>query len=122
MIIDLTAQGYLPNQGQDSATIFTHRNHFTPVYPKDLALKAPQLDLSHNSKDNTFTVEARNAVSLYTWIDYPAGVVGYFEDNSFTLAPGEKRSLKFVVQKDETGGKWVDGVTVRSLWDQTTKS
>ena len=103
-------------------TTFTHRNQFTPVFPKELALKNPKLELSHDAKTGAFTVEAQNAVSLYTWLDYPAGVVGYFEDNSFSLLPGEKRTLKFIVQKDETGGKWVDGVTVRSLWDQTTKN
>ncbi|CAG7996571.1 unnamed protein product [Penicillium salamii] len=120
LIIELTAQGHLPNQENGSLATFTHRNYFTPSYPKDLELKDPELQLSHDSESNTFTVEAQSAVSLYTWLDYPAGVVGYFEDNSFTLAAGEKRTLRFVVQKDETGGRWVDDVTVRSLWDQTT--
>ncbi|KAJ5506460.1 Glycoside hydrolase superfamily [Penicillium expansum] len=122
LVIDLTAQGRLPNTESKSLTTLTHRNQFTPVFPKDLALKDPGLKLSHDAHTGTFTVEARSAVSLYTWLDYPAGVVGYFEDNSFSLLPGEKRTLRFVVQKDETKGKWVDGVTVRSLWDQTTKT
>jgi beta-mannosidase len=121
LVIDLIAKGRLPNASGKSLTTFTHRNQFTPAYPKDLALKDPELKLSHDVRTGTFTVEARSAVSLYTWLDYPAGVVGYFEDNSFSLLPSEKRTLRFVVQKDETGGKWVDGVTVRSLWDQTTK-
>ncbi|KXG48131.1 Glycoside hydrolase, superfamily [Penicillium griseofulvum] len=121
LVIDLTAKGRLPNAGEKSLTTFTHRNKFTPAYPKDLALKDPELKLSHDAQTGTFTVEVRSAVSLYTWLDYPAGVVGYFEENSFSLLPGEKRTLRFVVQRDETGGKWVDGVTVRSLWDQTTK-
>ncbi|KAJ5513316.1 Glycoside hydrolase superfamily [Penicillium fimorum] len=121
LVIDLTARGCLPNADNKTITTFTHRNQFMPVFPKDLALKNPELKLSHDALAGTFTVEAQRAVSLYTWLDYPAGVVGYFEDNSFSLLPGEKRTLRFVVQKDETGGKWVDGVTVRSLWDQTTK-
>ncbi|CAG8014878.1 unnamed protein product [Penicillium nalgiovense] len=122
LIIDLTAQGRLPNSESKTLTTFTQRNKFTPVFPKDLALKDPELKLSHDTHAGTFTVEAQSAVSMYTWLDYPVGVVGYFEDNSFSLLPGEKRTLRFVVQKDETGGKWVDGVTVRSLWDQTIKA
>ena len=120
LVIDLNAQGHLPNQESKSTTTFIHRNQFTPVFPKDLKLKDPQLELSHDPQAGTFTVEAKGAVSLYTWLDYPTGVVGYFEDNSFTLVAGETRTLRFIVQKDETGGKWADGVTVRSLWDQTT--
>ncbi|KAJ5129510.1 uncharacterized protein N7515_005549 [Penicillium bovifimosum] len=119
LVMDITAQGHLPNAESKTPTTFTHRNQFTPAFAKDLELRDPQLKLSHDSQAGTFTVEA-SAVSLYTWLDYPAGVVGYFEDNAFTLLPGEKRTLRFVVQKDETGGKWVDGVSVRSLWDQTT--
>ncbi|OQE07945.1 hypothetical protein PENVUL_c011G08750 [Penicillium vulpinum] len=122
LVIDLTAHGRFPNAESKTLTTFTHRNQFTPVFPKDLALKDPNLKLSHDAKAGTFTVEARSAVSLYTWLDYPAGVVGYFEDNSFSLVPGEKRTLRFVVQKDETDGKWADGVTVGSLWDQTTRT
>ncbi|CAI7634788.1 unnamed protein product [Penicillium glandicola] len=122
LVIDLTAHGRLPNAKSKTLTMFTHRNYFTPVFPKDLALKNPELKLSHDVQSGAFTVKARSAVSLYTWLDYPAGVVGYFEDNSFSLLPGEKRTLRFVVQKDETEGKWVDRVTVRSLWDQTTKT
>ncbi|KAJ5776260.1 uncharacterized protein N7511_001271 [Penicillium nucicola] len=120
LVIDLVAQGHLPNSETGGLTTFTHRNQFTPVYPKDLELKDPKLSLSHDAKTGVFTVEAKSAASLYTWIDYPAGVVGYFEDNSFTLIPGEKKTVKFVAQKDETGGKWVNDVTVRSMWDQTT--
>lgn len=121
LIMNITAQGRLPNQESKSLTTFIHRNHFTSVSPKDLELKDPQLQLSYDANANTFTVEARSAVSLYTWLDYPAGVVGYFEDNSFSLVPGEKRTVRFIVQKDDTGGNWTNAVTVRSLWDQTTK-
>ncbi|KAJ5164371.1 Glycoside hydrolase superfamily [Penicillium coprophilum] len=122
LVMELTAEGRLPNAEKKTPTTFTHRNQFTPVFPKNLALKNPELKLSRDVRAGTFTVEARNAVSLYTWLDYPAGVVGYFEDNAFSLIPGEKRTLRFVVQRDETGGKWVHGVTVRSLWDQTTET
>lgn len=120
LVIDLTARGRLPNAEHNSLTTFTHRNHFTPVFPKDLQIKDPQLKLTQDIRAGTFTVEARSAVSLYTWLDYPAGAVGYFEDNSFTVLPGEKRTFRFILQKDESGGKWADGVVIRSLWDQTT--
>ncbi|KAJ5820571.1 hypothetical protein N7474_006162 [Penicillium riverlandense] len=120
LVMSVTAQGHLPNAENNSPSTFTHQNFFTPTWPKDLALEDPKIELSHDARTGTFTVEAKNAVSLYTWLDYPAGVVGYFEDNSFTLVPGEKRTLKFTVQTDGTDGKWMQGVTVTSLWDQTT--
>ncbi|KAJ5621146.1 hypothetical protein N7510_005130 [Penicillium lagena] len=119
LIMSLTASGRLPNTGSVSA--FTHRNHFTPAFPRDLSLVDPKLELSHNTKTGMFTVEAKNAVSFNTWLDYPAGTIGYFDDNAFVLLPGEKRELRFNVQKDESGGDWKKGVTVRSLWDQTTR-
>lgn len=118
LVMSVTAHGRLPNM-QD-VTTFTHQNTFTPVFPNELSLIDPKVEISHDAKTGLFTVEAKNGVSLYTWLDYPAGVVGYFDDNSFTLLPGEKRQVGFTVQKDETGGKWVEGVTVQSIWDQST--
>ncbi|KAL5358525.1 beta-mannosidase A [Aspergillus floccosus] len=119
LILSVRADGRLPNANKKHT--LTHQNHFTPVFPKDLPLVDPQLELRYNVKQLTFTVEAKAGVSLYTWLDYPAGVVGYFEDNGFVLVPGQKRAIRFVVQEDKTDGKWVQDVTVRSLWDQTTK-
>lgn len=121
LVMSLISRGHLPNSGNIPASTFSHRNQFTPVWPKDLALNDPQLQLSRDSKTGVFTVEAKSAVSLYTWLDYPAGTVGYFDDNAFLLVPGEKRKVRFVVQKDESDGKWVHNVTVSSLWDQTTR-
>ncbi|KAJ5983860.1 hypothetical protein N7481_005959 [Penicillium waksmanii] len=119
LVLSINARGSLPNAG-DAVSTFTHRNQFTPVFPNKLSLVDPKLSVSFDEEDNTFIVEAKNGVSLYTWLDYPSGVVGYFDENNFTLLPGEKKKLMFHVQKDETGGKWVKDVTVRSLWDQTT--
>lgn len=119
LVISINGHGRLPNDG-DAVTAFTHRNQFTPVYPNKLSLVDPKLGISYDAEKGSFTVEAKNGVSLYTWLDYPSDVVGYFDENHFTLLPGEKRDIKFTVQKDDTGGKWVQGVTVRSLWDQTT--
>ncbi|KAJ6160683.1 hypothetical protein N7470_004079 [Penicillium chermesinum] len=104
-----------------TVSTFKHRNSFTPVFPNQLALVDPKLEVAHDA-GSVFTVEAKGGVSLYTWLDYPAGVVGYFDDNAFTLLPGEKRKIAFTVQKDETNGTWVQGVTVSSLWDQTTST
>lgn len=98
----------------------THDNYFTPVFPKDLALVDPQLELSVDANALIFTVEAKSGVSLYTWLDYPAGVVGYFEDNGFLLLPGQKRGIKFISQDGHADDEWAQGVTVQSLWDQTT--
>ncbi|KAJ5105712.1 hypothetical protein NUU61_003059 [Penicillium alfredii] len=122
LLMSLTAHGHLPNSKHSPVSTFTHHNYLTPAYPKDLDLVDPQLQLSHDVESGTFTVEAKKAVSFYTWLEHPAGVVGYFDENAFVLAPGEMRKIRFVVQKDETGGKWAHGVTVRSLWDQTTKT
>ncbi|KAJ5168626.1 Beta-mannosidase A [Penicillium canariense] len=118
LVLSLTARGHLPNS--QTVSTFAHRNKVTTVFPNKLSLLDPKLLLSHDSATGTFTVEAKGGISLYTWLDYPAGVVGYFDDNAFTLVPGEKKTVRFTAQKDETGRTWAQGVTVRSLWDQTT--
>lgn len=41
-----------------------------------------EAEVSHDAKTDPFTVEAKNGVSLYAWLDYPASAVGYFDDNS----------------------------------------
>ncbi|KAJ5237499.1 Glycoside hydrolase superfamily [Penicillium chrysogenum] len=58
LVIDLTAQGRLPNSKSKTLTTFTQRNKFTPIFPKDLALKDPELKLSRDAQAGTFTVEA----------------------------------------------------------------
>lgn len=47
----------------------------------------------------TFTLSARGGVAPWTWIDHPAGTVGYFVDkatrsplNGFYLIPGQDRT------------------------------
>lgn len=119
LLMSVDARGHLPNAENGSLSTFSHRNYFTPVFPNRLTLVDPGLELSHDGM-GTFTIEARHGVSFYTWLLHPEGVVGYFDANAFILLPGERRRVGFTVQKDETGGKWVEGVTVRSLWDQTT--
>lgn len=121
LVLSLNARGPLPNAENGSVSTFTHHNQVTTVFPNRLSLVDPKIQISHDGPADTFTVEAKNGVSLYTWLDYPSGVVGYFDDNAFTLVPGEKKTVHFTVQLDETNGKWAQGVTVQSLWDQTTK-
>lgn len=120
LVLTLNARGRLPNSESGCLSTFTHRNQAATVFPNQLALVDPGLHVSYDEKTATFTVEATKGVSLYTWLDYPAGVVGYFDDNSFIVIPGEKKTVRFTVQQDGTNGKWVQGVTVQSLWDQTT--
>ena len=49
----------------------------------------------------TFTLSAHGGVAAFTWIDHPAGTVGYFQDaktgnlaNGFFLIPGIDRTRK----------------------------
>ncbi|KAI9369333.1 glycoside hydrolase superfamily [Aspergillus egyptiacus] len=119
LLLSISAQGHLPNS--DELVRLAHENYFTPAFPKDLALTDPGLELAYDARTGTFTVEAKSAVSLYTWLDYPAGLVGYFSENAFLLVPGRKKEIRFVVQVDSTNGDWQREVTVRSLWDQKVR-
>jgi beta-mannosidase len=119
LLLFVSTQGHRPNSQE--ATTFTHENYFTPVFPKDQAIVDPGLELSYNNETGIFTVEAKSGVSLYTWLDYPAGLVGYFEENAFVLVPGQRKQIKFVTQLDSEDGEWQKKVTVRSLWDQKVR-
>jgi beta-mannosidase len=121
LIIELTAQGQLPNAASGKTTTFTHHNHFLPVWPNQAKVSDPKLQLSYNKSTKSFTVESTTGVSLYTWLTHPAGTLGFFDDNAFVLAPGQKKEVGFTLQEDTTGGKWTEQVTVESLWDLTTK-
>jgi beta-mannosidase len=116
LLLSIEADGHLPNS--DETTTFTHENYFHPVFPKDLALVDPEIELSFDSATGKYTVEAKSGVAVYTWLDYPGGVGGHFEDNAFVLVPGQKREIGFV-EDNGTGGDWVGDVTVSSLWDLT---
>lgn len=50
-------------------------------------------------RDMSFTLSARGGVAAWTWLDHPAGTVGYFVDkqtnvptNGFYLIPGIDRT------------------------------
>lgn len=116
LVLSLSATGKLPNS--DTETQFSHQNYFAPAYTNEAKLVDPGLKLSYDQSTSKFTVEATTGVSLYTWLDYPSGVVGYFEENSFVLVPGQTREIGFTVQEG-TLEDVVKGATVQSIWDQT---
>ncbi|KAH1395714.1 hypothetical protein KXW65_009110 [Aspergillus fumigatus] len=119
LILSLSGEGRLPNASSKKA--FVHQNHFTPVFPKDLSLKDPKLEVSYSPESRKFTVQATGGVSLYTWLDYPAGAVGYFEANAFVLLPGVPKEVSFVAQEGNVTDDWLQRVTVQSLWDQKVR-
>lgn len=98
---------------------YTHESWFNAVPLKDQPLADPQLKLQYDSTTEVFTATAQSAVAAYVWLDHPAGVDGNFYDNGFWLLPGQPKSVGFKVKSDKTGGQWVNGVTIRSLWDNT---
>lgn len=117
MELSVAATGHLPNSA--SSTRFTHVNYFH-ASPLNMAhLVDPGLVVSHDSSSQTVTVSATRGVSVFTWLDYPRGALVFFEDNGFWLVKGESRTLKFRVVQDETAGRWIQGLTVESLWNQT---
>ena len=117
LFMNLTATGTLPNTA--TPTTFTHTNIFTPVPLSSAALVDPGLQLSHDNASSSFTVSATKGVSAWTWLDYPAGAVVRFDSNGFTLRKGDSVQVGYDVVSDYTDGKWVDGVTVESLWNNT---
>ncbi len=119
LTLSVSSEASLPNSNEPAS--LTHENHFTPAFPKDLALTDPELELSYDSQSEVFTVEAKSGVSLYTWLDYPAGLVGYFDHNAFVLTPGQKKEIRFIVQEDHSDGEWQREVSVRSIWDQKVR-
>ncbi|KAI0075653.1 glycoside hydrolase family 2 protein [Panus rudis PR-1116 ss-1] len=100
---------------------------FTPVSLGQISLPNPQLNLTHTS-DLTFTVSAHGGVAAWTWLDHPAGTIGYFVDvqtniptNGFYLIPGRDRTVRFVLNQALSKVQTPDPsqFVVRSLWDNT---
>ncbi|CAL1705892.1 unnamed protein product [Somion occarium] len=105
----------------------TNEQVFTPVSLATVTLPDPQISLTHTS-NLTFKLSARGGVAPFTWIDHPAGTIGYFVDvktglpsNGFYLVPGIDRTVRFVMNptlskvKDPNPADFV----VRSLFDNT---
>lgn len=115
--MEVEAQGRLPNS--NTTRTFKHENWFTPAGLNEAKLMDPELELSYSDVSKNFTVTATQGVAAWVWLDYPAGAVLHFDDNGFWLAPNETRQVGYTVKSDTTSGKWLDGVTVSSIWNQT---
>ena len=117
LYMNISAQGQLPNTN-DTMT-FTHENFFHAESLANANLVDPGLRLTYDSSTKVFTIEATSGVAVWTWIDYPAGVLLNFDVNGFLLLPGQPREVGFTLKSDTTNGAWVEQVTVQSLWNNT---
>ncbi|EOD48667.1 glycoside hydrolase family 2 protein [Neofusicoccum parvum] len=121
LVMDVSVEGALPNT--NATTTFTHRNWWHASTLADAKLVDPGVSVAHVGEvgggNGKFVVTAEKGVAAWVWLDYPEGAVVFFDENAFWLLPGESKEVGYTMQKDETGGAWVDGVTVGSLWDNT---
>lgn len=115
--LQVTARGRLPNS--NATRTFNHESWFHPAPLNKARLVDPGLRLSHSGATGNFSVTATSGVAAWVFLDYPAGAVLAFDSNAFFLAPNETRQVGYKVKTDSTGGKWVDGVTVQSMWNLT---
>lgn len=139
LYMNVTARGAHPNSGNgggsDEPVTFNHENFFHPVPLSEANLVDPGLTLRYSKETGNFTVTATRGIAAWTWLDYDQSkthggddddedntavrTVGNFESNGFWLLQGREREVGFKAKKDETGGRWVDGVTVQSIWNNT---
>ncbi|KAF7377988.1 Glycoside hydrolase family 2 protein [Mycena sanguinolenta] len=115
--------------GTTGSTTYTHNAVFHPATLAQAALRDPGLVLeapaapkSNSAPGSTYTwtVSAPTAAAAFVWLDVSTNAItGYWNANGFWMKQGESRSVVFTVWEDWSNGKWVDGVTVRSVWDNT---
>ena len=118
MKMNITATGTLPNT--NGTKTFKHEYYFHCVKLGEALLVDPGLTLSFSEDTGNFTVEATKGVAAWVWLDIPAGTLGNFEENGFWLVPSDgPREVGFRLKNDTSDGKWVEGVTVGSLWNNT---
>ncbi|KAJ7278886.1 family 2 glycoside hydrolase [Mycena rebaudengoi] len=104
---------------------YKHSTVFHPATLAEAALRDPGLVLTKprggaGGKTYAFTVQATKAVAAWVWVDVATTAVqGFWSDNGFWLDKGEKREVVFTVWEDWSKGRWVEGVSVRSVWDNT---
>lgn len=115
LVMDVSVKGQMPNS--NTTQTFTHTNWFHTAPLSQARLVDPGLSVSYSKETSKFTVKASKGIAAWVWLDYPAGAVLNFDSNTFWLLPGQEKEVGFIVKNDTTGGKWVNGVTVRSLWD-----
>jgi beta-mannosidase len=117
LYMNITAEGQLPNT--NTTTAFTHENFFHARSLAEAELIDPGITLTYSADTDNFTVEATSAIAVWTWLDYPAGVLLNFDSNGFLLLPGQPREISYTLKSDTTNGSWVNKVTVESLWNNT---
>ncbi|KAI0652651.1 glycoside hydrolase [Trametes meyenii] len=105
----------------------THEQYFTPVSLATANLVDPAINVA-TGPNLTFTLSVQGGVAPFTWLDHPAGTVGFFADNTtglplngFFLVPGIVRTVQFILNpllskiSDPDPAEFV----VRSLWNNT---
>ncbi|KAI0781895.1 glycoside hydrolase [Abortiporus biennis] len=119
MLLTLTAE-------VDGETV-TNEQVFTPISLATVTLLDPKISMKATS-NFIFNLSAKGGVAPFTWIDHPAGTVGYFVDNKtnqplngFFLVPGNDRTVRFVMsqQMSKVKNPKTEDFVVRSLWDNT---
>ncbi|EIN11242.1 glycoside hydrolase family 2 protein [Punctularia strigosozonata HHB-11173 SS5] len=110
----------------DNRTV-TNEQFFSPVSLASANLVDPLITVTRGD-DLTFTLSAAGGVAPWTWVDHPAGTVGYFVDdatllplNGFYLIPGQDRTVRFVMSRGLSKAQSPDPAdfVVRSLWNNT---
>ncbi len=89
LYMNISATGQRPNTNSSNTT-FTHENFFHATSLAQARLVDPGLELTFDNETETFTVEAKTGVAVWTWLDYSAGPLVNFEDNGFLLLPGQE--------------------------------
>lgn len=114
--MSVTATGTPPNTNETRE--YKHESYFHDLSLNDVKLIDPGLKLSYSKETGNFTVRATTGVAAWVWLDIPAGTLANFNENAFWLFPTDgPREISVKVKNDTSGGKWVEKVTVRSLWD-----
>ena len=117
LYMNVTATGQLPNS--NATTTFNHENYFHARSLANAKLLDPSIQLTYHADTQNFTVEATRGVAIWVWLDYPAGALLNFDWNGGILLPGRPREVGYTMKSDKTGGKWINEVTVESLWNNT---
>ena len=115
--MQVQTSGKLPNT--NTSRDFYHESWYHASPLNEAQLKDPGLELSYSNDTRTFSVSATTGVAAWVWLDYPSGAGLNFDSNAFWLLPGETKEVGYKVKSDSTGGKWVEDVTVQSIWNQT---
>lgn len=125
LYMNITAEGVLPNTPDTETLAFNHENFFHANSLAEAKLVDPGLTIDYSEETGNFTVSASKGIAAWTWLDYAntddvmTKTIGNFDTNGFWLLPGRERQVSFNVKRDETDGRWVDGVTVQSIWNNT---